>query len=278
MALFDLHVHTAPDVVARFADDVDTVNQYEEAGFSGCVLKAHHESTVGRANAAGRGRALRVYGGVVLNGAVGGLNPAAAAASLSAGGRVVWMPTVDAAAQHGQAWSHPGALGGTSGHSAVYAVPPTAPDTEATVREILDIVAEHDAVLATGHLGAREVAWLVAAAVEHRVERILLTHPSFTVPSMDAAAVRALANRGAFAEVTAYQLLHQDGCSAAALADFVRAVGHERCVLSSDAGQPNSPSPPHALRALVDALAREGIPPAAAEAMAGSVAHDLVSP
>ena len=38
--MFDLHVHTAPDVQERFGDDVEIVRLYERAGFTGCVLKA----------------------------------------------------------------------------------------------------------------------------------------------------------------------------------------------------------------------------------------------
>src|SRR6185312_17125067 len=73
-----------------------TVAWYEEAGFAGCVLKGHAEPTAGRAAAAGDGRSVRVHGAIVLNHAVGGLNPDAVDAALALGARVVWMPTIDA--------------------------------------------------------------------------------------------------------------------------------------------------------------------------------------
>jgi len=93
--VFDLHVHTAPDVQERFGDDVEIVRLYERAGFSGCVLKGHYDGTAGRARAAGRGSPVRVYGALALNQHVGGLNPAAVAAALAIGARVIWMPTTD---------------------------------------------------------------------------------------------------------------------------------------------------------------------------------------
>jgi hypothetical protein len=114
------------------------------------------------------------------------------------------------------------------------------------------------------------------------VRRVLLTHPSFTVPDLSAARTRALCELGApgevVAEVTAYQLLHQPGCDAAALAAFVRDVGPEHCLLSSDAGQPTSPPAPEALQQLVDALAGQGVDRGALRAMAGDLPAALVTP
>jgi hypothetical protein len=105
---------------------------------------------------------------------------------------------------------------------------------------------------------------------------VLLTHPSFTLPALAAPAVRELQELGAVAEITAYQLLHQPGVTAAALAGFVRALDPAGCVLSSDAGQPDSPPPPEALEQLVDALAAEGVDRGALLAMAGEAAERLV--
>lgn len=74
--MFDLHVHAAPDVVERAGDDVQTLRWYQEAGFTGCVLKAHYDATAGRAHAASQGLGMRVYGGLALKQQVGGINPA----------------------------------------------------------------------------------------------------------------------------------------------------------------------------------------------------------
>src|SRR5450755_83907 len=97
--MFDLHVHTAPDVWERYDDDTGIVRLYEQAGFTGCVLKSHYDNTAGRARAAGHGLRLRVYGALALNQQAGGLNPAAVAAALAFGARIIWMPTTDAHTQ-----------------------------------------------------------------------------------------------------------------------------------------------------------------------------------
>ena len=38
---FDMHVHVAPDVVARRIDDVALARRFEELGLAGFVLKSH---------------------------------------------------------------------------------------------------------------------------------------------------------------------------------------------------------------------------------------------
>lgn len=274
--MYDLHVHAGPDVVPRRASDVETVGWYESAGFAGCVLKGHCEPTVGRAAAAGAGRRVAVRGGIVLNHPVGGLNPVAVAAALAAGGRVVWLPTVDARGHRSAGLEHPPSCAPELPVGSGLATPPVDHATEPAVRTIIGLVAEADAVLATGHLSAAESAWVVKEARRAGVERILLTHPTFTVPAMSTSEVAELCELGAVAEVTAYQLLHQPDCDATRLAAFVREVGPSRCLLSSDAGQPSSPPGPEALVDLVEALGSAGVDRGALGAMAGEIPSRLV--
>ncbi|OEU96469.1 DUF6282 family protein [Streptomyces oceani] len=276
--MFDLHVHAAPDITARRMDDHDVVADYAASGFSGCVLKAHYESTVGRAATAARTQPVRVYGGIALNQHVGGVNPAAVAATLDAGGRVVWMPTADAHTQ--RAASLPSLCGTRTDLSPhTYAIPPKDPSSAEAARTICRMVAEVDGLLATGHLSVPEVRWLTSTARELGVRRLLLTHPGYTVPGMPAAqAAELAAGPGTFVEITTFQLLHQPGMTAARLASYASRVGLGHVVLSSDAGQPDSPSPPAALELLVDVLAREGLDRGALRACAGELPEALVVP
>lgn len=274
--MFDIHVHAAPDIWPRLGDDAQILRWYAEAGFSGCVLKGHYDATAGRALAASAGLAIRVYGGQVLNQHVGGVNPAAVAAALAMGARVIWMPTADAHTQHSaglpRLCRHRPGLSDAS-----YAIPPVDWSSEDRIRQILALIAEADAVLATGHLSGPEVVWLVDEARRAGVSRILLTHPSYTVPGLSAALTRELTERGAYAEVTAVQLLSQPDCDADRLAAFVRTVGYDRVVLSSDAGQPENPRPPEALQLLMDALAGAGLDREALTACASDIPERLVT-
>jgi hypothetical protein len=272
--VFDCHVHAGPDVVARIGDDRDVLRSYETAGASGFVLKGHHESTVGRAQNLARQSGLAVVGGVVLNHTAGGVNPAAVTAALAAGGRVVWMPTADAHTQEQAGLPRLCDLEGRLGR-ATLAVPPVEPGVQGATDLILALIADHDAVLATGHLSGPECHWLLRRARRYGIDRVLLTHPSYTVPGLHPAAVAELAAAGGFVEITAYQLLHQPGCTAAMLAEVARAAG-QRLVLSSDAGQPDSPPPPQALQRLIDELAAQGVDRGLLNAAVSSVPAELV--
>jgi len=274
--VFDSHVHAGPDIVERIGDDTAVARAFELADFTGFVLKAHYESTVGRAQAVSRLTGREVYGGIALNQHCGGINPSAVAATLSSGGRVVWMPTADAHTQ--------GAAGlprlcdnepRLPAHA--YAVPPVDPASRASTELVLALVADHDAVLATGHLSGAECHWLTERAAFFGITRLIFTHPSYTVPGLDPAAVRDLVDAGGYAEITAYQLLHQPGCTSAMLARVAEAAG-ERLVLSSDAGQPDSPLPPEALMLLIDTLAAEGLDRRLLEAAASSTPTALFAP
>jgi len=269
--MFDAHVHSAPCLLPRRADDRETVVAYADAGFSGCVLKGHFEPTVGRARAAGAGLGVDVYGAIVLNAPVGGLNPAAVETALRLGARVVWLPTLDSAAHGAVGLPQP-----EGRRCARYRIDD--PAAEIALAEILRLVAEADAVLATGHLGGDELRALLPAAAHRGVRRLVATHPTFTVPGLDAAGARELADFGAVIEITAFQLLHQPNADAARLAAVVREVGAERCLLSSDVGQPESPMPPDALRLLIERLAAEGLDRQALEAAASETPQRLVAP
>lgn len=274
--MFDSHVHAAPDVLDRIGDDSDIARAFVDAGDEGFVLKAHYESTVGRAHAVAKATGLQVFGGMALNQHCGGVNPSAVAATLQAGGRVIWMPTADSHTQQ------------TAGlprlcHSEprigdqFYALPPVDTSARAAADSVLELIAAHDAVLATGHVSGAECRWLLERARHYGITRVLLTHPSYTVPGLSPSEIGELAEQGGYVEITCYQLLHQPGCSPEMLAAVADAAG-SRLVLSSDAGQPTSPQPPHALRLLIDTLAEQGVDAGRLEAASGEVPLRLFAP
>ncbi|MBG6218360.1 hypothetical protein IWX75_002841 [Arthrobacter sp. CAN_A6] len=275
--MFDVHVHAAPDVIDRIGYDDQICAQYAAEGFSGFVLKGHQESTVGRAKALARASGLDVVGGIALNRPVGGINPAAVAATLHSGGRVIWFPTADAHTQESARLPRLSDLQPRLGRSTLSTPPVLAADDEhlRSICLVLDLIAEFDAVLCTGHLSTAECRWLFDEAGKRGIARFLLTHPSYTVPAMSIAEIAELADRGAYVEITAYQLWHQPEMTEALLAEVARAAG-DRLILSSDAGQPNSPQPPLALKDLIERLASQGLDSSWLQASASDNPRKLV--
>lgn len=172
VAMTDLHVHASPSLLPRHGNDLSTVAAERAVGFDVVVLKAHEGSTVERAAACGPG----VYGGVVLNSPVGGANPDAVEVAARLGGRVVWMPTVSspthkAGASAPELSVHRGfELGAVQVTTAAGVLRPE-------WSPVLDAVAEHDLLLASGHLSATETVTLFREAHRRGVRRLLVNHP-----------------------------------------------------------------------------------------------------
>jgi hypothetical protein len=259
----DLHVHCAPSFFSRWGDGLDVARACEQGGMAGVVLKAHEGSTVEAAAVLDRlSPSLHVLGGVVLNRYVGGINPAAAEAALRLGGRCIWFPTIDADAHaraFGSTGTYPAQSGGIESSTGIRLLDEGGELVDAA-REVLALAAEHDALVATGHLARDEIAALHAAARQAGVRRFLVQHPSFTVPGLAVAELEPLVEQGAVVELTYLNVspLWQTSTVEEA-AETLSRLGGDAVVVSSDAGQAHNPSPPDALRSFARALYEHGV-------------------
>lgn len=173
--MVDLHVHAAPSLLPRHGNDAETVTAERAVGFGTVVLKSHEGSTVERAAIAG-GDQAGVYGGIVLNSPVGGANPDAVQVAARLGGRVVWMPTVSAPNHRAGANSPE-----LSVHRGFELGPVAVTDHDGRLlpgwHDVLDVVVEHDLLLASGHLHARETVTLFGEARRRGAQRLMVNHP-----------------------------------------------------------------------------------------------------
>lgn len=272
----DLHTHSAPSIFDRLLDDVGLAEQARAAGMRAVLYKAHEQDTTGRAALVRRAvPGIEAFGGVVLNHAVGGLNPAAVDASIKLGGRMVWMPTMSA--QH-----HVEFFGGSHFGTRMRGNTPAGPARGLTVldpagalrpevREILGLVAAAGICLSTGHLSLAEIRVLVAAAREAGVQRVLVTHPDLALSGIPVADQRALAEAGAILEKDVNTLGPPwHSTTIEAMVRSIREVGPARCVLATDYGQLHSPAPVEGLRIFVQLCLEQGI----SEAEVGTMVAD----
>jgi hypothetical protein len=255
--VIDLHVHAGPDVRPRKTSGLELARAARAAGMRGFLLKNHHASTV---VAAGLLReavpGLEVCGGIALNEAVGGLNPAAVAAALQMGAAAVWMPTLDAA--------HERAFRGRPGTGLT--VLDGNGNLRASVQEILRLVADRGAILGLGHLSLDEMHAVVRAGRELGLRKIVVNHPEINFLNLSPTAQRALAGPGVFFErcyVRANSAVSWDG-----LAGAIREVGVETTILATDLGQPENTDPVRGMKEMLDELARRGFTRPELEAMA----------
>jgi Family of unknown function (DUF6282) len=278
---FDLHVHISPDVVERRIDDVGLARRFEEVGLAGFVLKSHYLSTAERAAVVRRVvPGARALGAIVLNRAVGGMNPLAVEIAAREGARIVWMPTVDSVVEQ----EHLAAAESTGGNLPVWAklqvelrehgidsdpVPAVADGGELLpeTRAVLDVVAAHDMVLATGHLGRDEVLPVVAAAREADIRHVVVTHPDYPAQGFSVEEQVELADAGALIE-RCFTTPHTGKCSWERWIEGTRAVGAARTVLSSDLGQVQNPPVEDGLPLMADRLLDAGFSEAEVRVMA----------
>jgi hypothetical protein len=262
--LIDLHVHCAPDIFGRALDDGDAARHYRDRGMEGFVLKGHTLVTADRAWLARRHvEGIRVYGGVALNGAVGGLNPEAIewmARVQGSLGRLVWFPTFDAD-NHVRHFRN-----GPAGIRVVDGLGAPLPET----RRVLEACARHQLVVATGHLSGSEALAVARAAREAGCDRISITHAMMEVPGLSLDQMREVAGLGAKLEIAAVAaLMGHDAhlpwmrewrrVSYRETATAIRSVGAKHFHLSTDLGQTGNPMPADGYSLLVQGLTEEGI-------------------
>jgi hypothetical protein len=269
---YDTHIHVAPDVVPRIVDDVTLAHRFLDLGMDGFTLKSHYTSTAERASVV---RAvvpgIDCRGAIVLNRAVGGLNPLAVEVAAREGVRTVWLPTVDSVNEVRER----DAPGGRDGvkvpvwvklqlelrEQGIEIEPVPVVDEGGAVlpqtRAVLERIAHHGLLLATGHLARDEIFAVVEAALEEGVTQIVITHPEFPAQSLSVPDQVALAERGALLE-RCMTTPHTGKITWKQWIANIREAGYEHSVLSTDLGQVFNPPVENGMGIMVDQLLAAG--------------------
>jgi len=232
----DLHVHSAPDSIPRALTAIETAQTARRYGMRAVLYKNHFVETATLAYLVSEVvPEVGAYGGIALNRFVGCINVAAVeqmAAMTGGHGRVVWMPTVDAA-------QGPFA----AAVDAADIVPVSARgELLPEVIAVLETIASLDLALATGHSSPQDSLLLVRAAHDLGIDRIVITHPLADL-SLPEAIQREVIALGALLE---YPIANAAPIGSTSFEEFVariRTAGAENVVLSTDLGQAANPIP-----------------------------------
>lgn len=262
--VIDIHAHAAPETsmlrYLRAFDAIDAAQIARIYGMRGIVLKEHTTETASWAYLVSRMvPGIEVFGGIVLNKAVGGINPVAVEAmALSRGGRgrVVYMPTVDAAARVPDS---PNAV-------AVSRNGQLLPETLAVIK----VIAKHDLGLSTGHVSAEEALMVIREARQAGVTKIYVQHPNHGGIVMSMAQMKEAVRLGALIEI----VLSGEGLTGGGskvvnaenpvmdygpqkIAD-IRALGPANVIISTDLGQPGRVHYAQAFQMAMTVLSQSG--------------------
>jgi hypothetical protein len=263
--IIDLHAHVAPETAMlnfqRAFDAIEAAQLGSIYGMRGIVFKEHHTETAGWAYLVSRMVPdIELFGGIVLNRAVGGINPVAVEAmALSRGGhgKVVYMPTIDTNAV------------------------PVSRNGELLpeVHEVLQVMAEHDLSLSTGHITNEESLMLIRAAREAGVDKIYVQHPNHGGVRMSMETMKEMVRAGALIEIVLSGVGLTGGGPAEVdlenpVIDFgeqkladMRELGPENIVLTSDLGQPGRVDYARSFQMALVALAEAGFTQAEIDVM-----------
>lgn len=259
-------MHIGPEPIPRKYTVQELVNE-EENKIAGFVLKNHFYSTSPFIKEIKDTKDIELFGGLVLNNAIGGLNSEAiyAASLLTDKPLMVWFPTINAENflhnskyEIAPEWVN---VKNFQARSARDIKPVLVTKNKQLTREatnVLKAIKECKAILATGHIAWQESVLLINEALKLGVTKIVVTHPIYQRINMPIKAQKELAAKGCFIEIP-YSMYAIDGISMDKIVKQIKTVGPQSIILSSDVGQTFSPSPSVALTKFANKLIEQGI-------------------
>ena len=267
---YDLHVHSAPDVLPRKMDDLEMAQRIIDAGMAGYAIKSHYFCTAERAQLINKlYPECKAIGAITLNSSVGGVNPTAVEMAARAGAKIVWFPTCDSEYE----LSH--VFNGDPNKKLPYWAQiiiqlkedgintPTIKllnedgKLKDEVYDVIDVIAKNNIILASSHSSHEETFALVKAAHERKVEKIIITHVDFPTTFYTIDEQKELAKYGAYME-------HCYTTFATGKVDFdvtleqIKALGSDRVILGTDLGQKTAKYPDEGLLEFATKLYENG--------------------
>jgi hypothetical protein len=249
--VIDMHIHTAPDTRQRPLDDIDLAKEANRLNVRAIVIKSHVMPTTARAMMAEKVcPGVKVFGGIVLNPHVGGINVLAVEAAIKMGAKIVWMPTLFS--------SHHRLLEGKNDGVQTVIGEKVVP----ALKDVLGMIAQHNLVLATGHLTPQEIFVVVKEAQRQGVEKIVVTHPELGVVNMSIEDQKALDRDGVYFERCYARPLGGGKYEPSLTTNLVaiEKVGYKSTIIATDSGQMENPMWSKALLEYLAFLHDKGIP------------------
>ncbi|MDF3883016.1 DUF6282 family protein [Cupriavidus basilensis] len=258
----DLHCHSGPSVMPRYFDHYEAMEEASEAGVRALLIKDHYYSATPVTSLLNKHFShfkVKLLSGVPLNNQSGGLNIYAVEHGIALGARLVWMPTFSSAnhiAHHkkeGDDFQFPRAK-----TKMLQPQPLTVVDKKGAllpeVLPILDMVAEHDVVLSSGHLHISEIWPLFEEAKRRGVKRLLCNHPTYVIDA-SLEDIATLARMGAYVEHSMCMFAENSKFrfyEPKMLKAMIEAGTVDRTILGSDLGQVGNPRLVDGFRSVIE--------------------------
>jgi len=257
----DLHCHSGPAAMPRVLDHREAMQDAADAGFRALLYKDHFYLGVSHARILETiypETGVKLFSGVALNNASGGINPYAVDHAIKIGGKIVWMPTLSAAnhIRKGltEAKSFPKTAQKMLDPSPLTVLDANGRLTDET-KKVIDLIAEGDIILAGGHLEASELFILFDEAKKRGVKKMLVNHPTYIVGCTDDD-IRGLVSMGVYMEHSICMFIEGSGYQyeSSFLQHLIEVAGVDKTCLCSDLGLLGAPRPIEGYRQVVRML------------------------
>ena len=273
---YDIHQHSGPSATTeRLFDELDLAIQACYVGQGGIVFKNHDtpstrsvlivQKVVDEWAAEHDKKKIELFGGVVLNNTVGGLNPEAVVAAYRLGGKYVWLPNLDS--NHHRKVTLEGEGQGIDLIDENDNVVPK-------MKDVLELIAEGDMVLGVGHQSTRERLMVVKEAIRIGVKRIEINHVNYPMTWLTPEQCKDFADLGAFIGIYAMDM--GNFYTMEEVMAIYEAVGPERIVLGSDCGHVGLPYSLDGYRRLILEFLIRGVPDEHVKLMCQINAYNLL--
>jgi len=249
----DLHVHSGPSTMPRQLDHLEAAEEAAAAGMRAVLFKDHHYSVapfIPLMDRVLQKPEFSMFSGLVLNNSTGGFDPYVVDAQLKMGAKLIWMPTAQSA-NHIRSSHRKTRLASNVklASSPLLTVVDELGNIIDPVKRILDMIAEFDVILSSGHLHVWEIWKLFDEARARGVKRLLINHPMYGL-HFTYEDVRDFANLGVIVECSAAMYVDSrfNVYSPQELKEHIEAAGVAASSIGSDLGQVDNPTPVEGMR------------------------------
>ena len=246
----DLHCHSGPSVMPRYFTHYEAMQEASDAGLRAILIKDHYYSatpTTEMLNKHFKHLGVKLLSGVPLNNQSGDLNIYAVEHGIALGARMIWMPTF-ASANHIRHHHQDADFQFPKARKKMLEPKPlTVVDEQGRllpeVLPILDMIAEHDVVLSSGHLHISEIWPLFEEARRRGVTRMICNHPTYVIDATNED-IKTLASMGVYLEHSMCMFAENSKFrfyEPPILDGLIKAGTVDKTILGSDLGQVGNP-------------------------------------
>ena len=245
----------------RILDHHDAMMDAAEYKFAAILFKDHYYPGMAHAQMLEKlipNTGVRLFSGVALNNATGGINPYTVDHCVKLGGKIVWMPTFSAK-NHIEQYAGQASTFPKTAQKMLEPTPLSVLDANRKLTDetkaCLDIIAEGDIILAGGHLHVTELFPLFEEARKRGVKKMMVNHPSYVVGCGDED-MKGLVALGVYMEQECGMFVDGRGrmFDSGDLAHFIKVAGIDHTIISADLGMTQSLRPVEGFRHMVSML------------------------